>query len=325
MTRASQQLCASMIGLVCCCNLSMLAPSSKIAAVEPPAPAASSSSIEGKGPLRKLLGGLSSASPSAASPEKKPRPTPSKGQTLYERLLFFPAKHPLGGWQPQGLKFEDVNLTSSDGTKLNGWYCPCDNPRAVVLYCHGNGGNLSYDSGLYTLLQRDLRVAVCAIDYRGYGKSEGTPNVLGALEDARAARTWLAKRANIAETEIVLMGRSLGGAIAVQLAANANPRALVLESTFSTLKDAATHHFPNLAWLVPEGELNSVATLAACPVPLLQSHGDADRTIPFAQGEKLFQAAKGKKQFLRIPGGDHNDPQPTTYYQQLDRFLGELP
>lgn len=288
--------------------------------------ATSSSSVEAKGLLPRLFGGsLSSASPSSTQPAIPQRPQPPKGQKLYEKLLFYPTKHPAGQWEPAGLKFEDVHFASTDGTKLHGWFCPCDDPQAVLLYCHGNGGNVSFDAELFTLLQQELRVATFAFDYRGYGKSEGLPNVVGVLEDARAARTWLAKRTGVAETDVVLMGRSLGGAVVVQLAADASPRAVVLESTFTSLKDAAAHHFPRLAWLVPKNELNSAVTLAAYAGPLLQSHGDADRTIPFTQGESLFATAKGKKQFFRVSGGDHNDPQPATYYQRLEKFLTDLP
>jgi uncharacterized protein len=258
---------------------------------------------------------------SPASSAKKSPPSPD----LYDKLLFYPTQFPAGDWQPRGLNFEDVAFTASDGTKLHGWFCPCEPPKAVVLYAHGNGGNLSFDASLLRLLQQQLRVAVFAFDYRGYGKSEGVPTIEGALDDARSARAWLAQRAKVKESDVVLMGRSLGGAVVVQLAADSQPRGLVLESTFSSLKEVAGHHFPRLAWLVPKDELNSTTKLATYDGPLLHSHGDADETIPFAQGEKLFAAAQGRKDFVRIPGGNHNDPLPSDYYQRLDRFFAELP
>jgi fermentation-respiration switch protein FrsA (DUF1100 family) len=174
-------------------------------------------------------------------------------------------------------------------------------------------------------LQKELRVTSLIFDYRGYGRSEGVPTVEGVLQDARAARNLLARRAGVKESALVLMGRSLGGAVVVQLAAEKAPRALILESTFSSLREAASYHYPRLAWLVPAGKLDSVAKIGRYRGPLLQSHGDADRTIPYSQAVKLFRAATGPRQFVRIPGGDHNTPQSAEYYRQLERFIAGLP
>src|SRR5690606_26810651 len=122
-------------------------------------------------------------------------------------------------WTPVGLLYEDAYFQASDGTKLHGWFCPCDNPRAVVLMTHGNAGNVTHRTERLRMLQQDLRVAVMAVDYRGYGRSEGMPSENGVLRDARAARKWLAERAGVKEREIVLLGESLGGGVAVDLAA----------------------------------------------------------------------------------------------------------
>lgn len=184
---------------------------------------------------------------------------------------------------------------------------------------------MSHRASRLQYFQRTLHVTVFIFDYRGYGRSEGTPTVAGILQDARAARTFLAERANCREARIVLLGRSLGGAVAVRLAADSGARGLILESTFSSLKDAATHHYPRLAWLVPGGKLDSVAQIARYKGPLLQSHGDADQVVPYALGWKLFQAANEPKRFIRNPKGDHNDPPTREYNTQLDRFLQSLP
>jgi fermentation-respiration switch protein FrsA (DUF1100 family) len=260
------------------------------------------------------------ASPSEHSPPEQPTV-----QTLDELLLFYPSKYPDGNWKPKGLNFEDAWFSGEDGVRLHGWYCACQNARAVLLYAHGNGGNLSYDGALMEYFQQRLHVTAFIFDYRGYGRSEGLPTVEGILKDARAARTFLARRTGVKEAEIVLMGRSLGGAVVTQLAAEARPRGLILESTFSSLQEVASYHYPRLAWLVPANKLDSVAQMARYQGPLLQSHGDADHTIPYAMGMKLFRAATGPKRFVRIPGGDHNDAPSVEYYRHLDRFIGGLP
>jgi uncharacterized protein len=259
--------------------------------------------------------------PPATSKESAPLSTEP---TLDELLLFFPAKYPDGYWEPKGLRYEDVWFSAKDGTRLHAWYCPCDKPRAVLLYAHGNGGNLSYEGGLLRYFQEDLQVCSLIFDYRGYGRSEGVPTVEGVLEDARAARTILARRAAIKETQIVLMGRSLGGAVVIQLAAESAPRGLIVESAFSSLRDAAAYHYPKLAWLVPAAKLDSATQIARFKGPLLQSHGDADRTIPYSLGEKLFKAANEPKRFVTIPGGDHNDARTIEYTAELARFVATL-
>jgi uncharacterized protein len=261
-----------------------------------------------------------------ADVESKKVPDQSKAQSLDELLLFLPTKYPQGNWEPKGLRFEDALLTAKDGTRVHGWYCPCEKPRAVLLLAHGNAGNLSYLSGVLQYFQNDLHVTTLAFDYRGYGRSDGVATVEGVLEDARAARSFLANRAGVKEAEIVLMGRSLGGAVVVQLAAESAPRGLVLESTFSSLGDVASHHYgAAAALLIPAGRLNSAARIGRYKGPLLLSHGDSDRTIPYSLGLRLFEAANQPKKLVAIRGGDHNDPQSNEYFTELDRFLQTLP
>lgn len=263
--------------------------------------------------------------------------TPDSGQAAAERepsweesLLFHPARYPDGDWHPPGVEFEDAWFTSVDGVRLHGWYVPHPNPRAVVLFCHGNAGNLTDRAATLRLLHDRVGVSVMIFDYRGYGRSEGTPSEAGILADGRAARAWLARRVNIPESEIVLMGRSLGGAVAVDLAADGGARALVLESTFSSVPDVAAAHVPVLpasvvpARLLMRTRLDSAAKIGRYRGPLLESHGDADTVVPYKLGRRLFEAANEPKRFITLPGADHNDPPPTAYYQTLAAFLAGL-
>jgi len=244
---------------------------------------------------------------------------------LESRLLFFPAPRTVGEWFPADVAVEDAEFQAADGTRLHGWYLPCEQPRAVVLFSHGNGGNVTHWVDELRVLHQ-LRAAAMIYDYRGYGKSLGSPNEAGILQDARAARAWLAKRSGVKEEQIVQMGRSLGGGVAVDLAAHDGARGLILESTFTSLPDAAKIHYPLLpVHMLMRNRLNSADKIGLYRGPLLQSHGDRDRTVPIGLGRRLFEAANEPKRFVEIPGADHNDPQPPQYYRALDQFLGELP
>lgn len=246
-----------------------------------------------------------------------------------ESFIFFPT--PYDGsdeWQPAGLDYQDVFFQANDGTRLHGWYCPHESPRAVVLFAHGNAGNLTYRTEVARILQR-RGLSVFMFDYRGYGRSDGQPNESGILDDTRAARAKLAELAGVPESQIVLMGRSLGGGVMVDLAANDGARGLILESTFTSLPDVAAIHY---SWLpvrmLMRNRLDSASKIGRYTGPLLQSHGERDGTIPFELGQRLFAEAgtpDAAKQFYTIKGGDHNDPQPSSYYAALDDFIDSLP
>jgi alpha-beta hydrolase superfamily lysophospholipase len=265
------------------------------------------------------------AQASAEKPGKAPQQRkPSTVRSLDELLLFQPTKFPKGDWQPSGLEFADAWTTSADGTEIHGWYCPAEKPIAVVLYCHGNGGNLAGRASTLKFLQRKMGVSVLIFDYRGYGRSKGKATVAGAFADAKAARTELAKLAKVNESDVVLFGRSLGGAIAIQLAADAPPRGLIIESSFSSLREAAREHFPKLAWLVPKNKLDSAQAIPEIQCPLLQCHGDADRVISYESGRRLYAAAKNPKHFVTLPGIGHNERPTQEYYLVMADFLDRL-
>jgi len=245
---------------------------------------------------------------------------------LENSLIYFPARYPAGWWNPRGLKFEDAEFTADDGTQLHGWFLPADEPQAVILFCHGNAGNLTHRVDVMEELPRHTNASLLLFDYRGYGKSQGSPDEAGVLADARAARAWLAKRTGVAEQDIVLWGESIGGAVAVDLAAKDGARGLILEDAFTSLPDVAAYHYPLLPvrWLM-RGKLNSLANIGSYRGPLLMAHGDADSIIPYTLGQRLFAAANEPKRFLTQDGADHNDPRDEIFWEELKNFIQALP
>ena len=244
-----------------------------------------------------------------------------------ERRLVFPAPRAARcDWNPEGLEFEEVRFKGSDGTPLHGWYVPHANPRAVVLYSHGNGECVPHLAKRLEVLHEQIGVAVFAWDYRGYGRSRGKPHESNVIADARDAQLWLAERARVEPEEIVLVGRSLGGAVSVGVASEYPIRGLVLDRTFACLVETAKYHFP---WLPVQRFMSnrfaSVERIGNYHGPLLQSHGTADRVVPFAMGKKLFDASPSKqKRFLEIVDGNHNGPLPDYCYDAMVEFLDSL-
>ncbi|MFW6170133.1 MAG: alpha/beta hydrolase [Planctomycetota bacterium] len=244
-----------------------------------------------------------------------------------ETLLIFPTwQIPPGDWNPSGFSHEDVFFQAEDGTRLNGWYFASPDPRAHVLYCHGNGEHLAHMGDYMDELREKYQVSIFAFDYRGYGRSEGKPHEAGVIADARAARTWLAKKARIKPEEVVLWGRSIGGAVAVALAAEEGARGMILERTFTSLPDVAARHYPWLpVRLLMRNRFDSLSLISDYHGPLLQSHGIDDEIVPFSLGKALFDAAGSRdKQFVAMPNVTHNGPSSKEYHAQLNRFLKRL-
>jgi fermentation-respiration switch protein FrsA (DUF1100 family) len=245
---------------------------------------------------------------------------------LLENTLLYPApKHPEGDWVASDLPHEDVYFASADGTKLHGWLVEHPQPRAVLLYLHGNGDCVGYLGPYLQQLRDNHQVTIFAIDYRGYGKSEGSPFEQGILEGGHAAQMWLAERLGIKPTDIVLMGRSLGGGVAVDLAAKNGARGLILQSTFTSLPDAAACLYP---WapvrLLMKNRYDSLSKIGRYRGPVLMSHGTIDDLVPCRLGRKLYDAVPGPKKFIELHGG-HNDEESPEYYQALDEFIRSLP
>lgn len=238
---------------------------------------------------------------------------------LEDRLVYQPSME-ADSWQPQGLVKEDVTFSAADGVLLHGWYCPVQNPRAVVLYAHGNGGNIATRASFYRLLTERLGVTVLAFDYRGYGRSAGEPSEEGLLADARAARRFLAEKAGVAESDIILYGQALGGGVMVDLAAKDGARGLILESTFSSLSAVANHKYPLTGSLLQD-KYDSLAKIGDYQGPLLMVHGERDRIVPIKQAKELHAAANEPKWFLTIPEAGHDFKVNFEYVGALDEFF----
>jgi fermentation-respiration switch protein FrsA (DUF1100 family) len=246
------------------------------------------------------------------------------GTLLLETWLVYPAPPvELGDWNPAGLNHEEVSFTSADGTKLHGWFVPHPQPKRAILYCHGNGEHIAFNANLAAQLRDSLFASVLLFDYRGYGRSDGRPSEPGCVADGRAAQRWLADRADCKPRDIVLMGRSLGSAVAVALAAEEGARALVVENGFTSMPEIAARHFPWLPvhWLM-RNRYDCLSWIARYDGPVLQSHGVADTLIPISMARRLFDAAPSQtKRWLEFDDLDHNSPWPPHYYDELAAFL----
>lgn len=247
---------------------------------------------------------------------------------LFEkRLIYFPARAHDVTPNALGLRFEDVTLVTEDGVRLHAWYLPVKGARFTVLVSHGNGGNMSHRLDRTLLIQSRLGASVLLYDYRGYGRSEGSPDEGGTYRDARAAYRWLVEERKVPSDRLVLFGESLGSAVALDLAIERPAAALVLEAPFTSVPDVArgTVFFP-LAPFV-RTRYDNLAKVGRLRLPLLVLHGDRDGVVPFALGRRLFEAAPEPKRFFAIAGGDHNDAYVVggdAYWKALASFLNDL-
>lgn len=232
-----------------------------------------------------------------------------------------------------GVPASEVRLRAEDGVWIHAFDVPSltsDQPAdRAILFLHGNAGNASHRLPNVAQLAA-LGVRVLLIDYRGYGLSEGRATIDGVLLDAQAGLAHLVD-SGLPEERIVLFGRSLGGAVAVQLARKRPLGGVILESTFSSMRDVARSAFgpflgPLAGWLAGE-HLDSVAAIRELRCPLLAFHGDADRIVPYHLGVTLFEAAPEPKQFEKIAGAGHNDTTiigGTAYFEKIAAFLDEV-
>jgi fermentation-respiration switch protein FrsA (DUF1100 family) len=221
-----------------------------------------------------------------------------------------------------------VTFPTSDGLTLQGWFLTrTDAPRFTVIVFNGNAGNRAFRAPLADALAgRDL--AVLLFDYRGFGGNPGTPTEAGLKRDARAARSYAIGRREVDATRLVYFGESLGSAIAVELATEFAPAALVLRSPFTSLTDVGQHHYPFLPvrWLLRD-RYPTIDRIADARAPLLVIAGDADGIVPFDQSRRLYEAARHPKSLLVVRRADHNDDVLLAGREMIDgivSFLGSL-
>lgn len=242
---------------------------------------------------------------------------------IQSRLIYYPASQLPYTPADISLEYEDIFFTTEDSVQLNGWLVPHDNARGTILFQHGNAGNISGRLATILLIHK-LRLNVLIYDYRGYGKSEGNPTEEGTYRDARAAWNYLTKERAIQPGQIILMGRSLGGAVAAWLATKVQPGGVILESTFTSAADLGAELYPlfPVRWII-HFNYTTINSVKKIDVPLLIVHSKEDDLVPFSHGKKLFEAANEPKIFLEIQGNHGNGFLETgeRYVQALDRFI----
>lgn len=223
-----------------------------------------------------------------------------------------------------GLPLEDVSFRAADGTELFGWYVESGATPAVLLWCHGNAGNIINRLDNLAWLHR-LGLSVFLFDYRGYGRSRGAPSEEGLYQDALAAYAYLSQVRRLRPERIVLFGRSLGAAVAGEVASRKPAAGLILESSFPSIEALARAHYFGLPahWLL-HARFRLAERLRHISAPILVIHGDRDTIVPLEMGKQVFEAAKDPKSFYLVTGADHNDLYQVggrPYFERLKRFI----
>jgi hypothetical protein len=204
-----------------------------------------------------------------------------------------------------GLDYEDVTFATPTGVRLHGWFIPRAGSRRVLLFFHGNAGNISHRGDSVAIFHR-LGLNVFIFDYRGYGRSQGEPSEEGLYEDAASAWRYVTETRGVAPRDVIGFGRSLGAAVAADLASHERPGLLILESSFSSARDLADAVLPLVSRLVVlRYGFDTEARMPRVACPVLVLHSPEDEMIPFRLGEKVYRAANPPKAFVRLTG-DHN-------------------
>ena len=242
------------------------------------------------------------------------------------KLVYFPERDITGTPNDAGMDFSDVSFQRADGKALHGWLIPAPDARFTILFCHGNAGNISGRLESIRLFH-DLGLSVFIFDYAGYGQSQGRPSEYGTYRDARAAWEYLTRERKVRPRDIILFGRSLGGAVAIELATHVNPGALIAESCFTSAVELGARVYP---WLpvrfLARARYDSASRVGEIVIPKLFVHSLEDEVVPYGMGRRLFNRAAKPKTMLKIRGG-HNDGflvSNDKYVRELGEFIATL-
>jgi hypothetical protein len=241
------------------------------------------------------------------------------------QVIYHPTPELQGSPANISLAFERVSFQTSDGVSLSAWWIPAKSPRGTLLFCHGNAGNISHRLDSIRIFNR-LGLNTFIFDYRGYGESGGSPTEEGLYRDAEAAWQYLLQRKRANPENVVVFGRSLGGAVAARLSQTHRPRALILESAFISLEEAARDRLPGfLVRLFVPDQYPTLRNLAAARCPVLIIHSRDDEIVPFRHATALYAAAPNPKEFLEIRGSHNLGFLQTLplYEAGLDSFLSK--
>ena len=224
---------------------------------------------------------------------------------LEKRSLYVPFRQIYGTPNTLGLAFDDLFINTPDHQTLNAWFIPQEHAKFTILYLHGNGGNLSHRLSQIALLH-ELSLNVFIIDYRGYGKSSGSPSENGLYADAQAAYDYLTQILKVPNERIILFGESLGSSVAVYLADKNKVKALILTGAFTSAADMARRLYVFFPTLFLSSKFDSLSKIGKIDAPKLFIHSRNDEIVPTELARKLFEAAAPYKEFFEIHGG-HND------------------
>lgn len=246
---------------------------------------------------------------------------------LEDRFVFRPSS-PADRWRGPAADcaFQDEYLRTAGGETIHARWFPCPGGRGAALFCHSQNGNLSICWPAESVKQwhRETGLSLLLFDYPGYGRSTGTPSEQGCYEAAEAAYNRLINEHKIAPADVLLVGRSLGTAVAVDLASRRPHRALILISPFTSIPDVAQTRYPFLpARLLMRNRFDSLSKIGRCSRPVLAVHGTEDGKVPFCLGKQLVEAAPGPRRLLIVPGAGHGDAVLATFFPTLRRFLDE--
>lgn len=238
-------------------------------------------------------------------------------------MVFYPLKEIEVTPKEWALPYETVKIELADKSKISAWYLPHPEANKTVLFFHGNGGNISHRGNSLFIFHK-LKLNVLIIDYAGYGESEGTPSEDSLYQSAQAAWKYLITDKKAEPEKIIIFGRSLGGAVAVDLATKVKAGGLILESTFSSVRDFVDITLPIMSnFLYLRYSFDSLEKIKKVNSPVLMIHSPDDEVIPFELGVKLFQGVTSQKDFIQIKGG-HNDgfmQSISIYMQSLRAFI----